>query len=189
MARLWIKDDTGEWAVLPLDSSASFYPLSVNPPRALETAGTIDSAACETVLVSSDAPDAAGWNEGAWFLLSSLRSGVLVNGLPVSAGIRLLEDGDEIRVRGSGIFYFSAERAARPETFQSDSKEARSVRCPRCLREIRDGEAVVRCPRCGVLHHHLPGEGYPCWTYAGGCAVCGGSTSLADEPEWSPDEI
>jgi hypothetical protein len=189
MARLWIKDDSGEWAVLPLVPSASFYPLSANPLRALNAAGTIDSAACETVLVSSDSPDDAGWNEGGWLLLSPSRSGVLVNGLPVSAGIRLLEDGDEIRVSGSGIFYFSAERAARPETFRPDSKEASSARCPRCLRTIRDGETVVRCPRCGVLHHHLLGEGYACWTYADGCAVCGGSTSLADEPEWSPDEF
>lgn len=39
--------------------------------------------------------------------------------------------------------------------------------CPICNRAFGDGEAVLRCEGCGVLHH--PG----CWVKQGGCATDG----------------
>ncbi|MFH1681958.1 MAG: hypothetical protein ABIH26_15120, partial [Candidatus Eisenbacteria bacterium] len=190
VARLWVRDESGDWALLPLDPSTSFYTLSTNPPRSLDIPRESGLTACGTVLTSGDSGGPATWlGEEVWLLLSARRAGVLVNGLPLLAGIRLLDDRDEIRVSGSGTYYFSSERAVRPETFRSDPDASGFVRCPRCLRGIREGDLYVRCPRCGVLHHHLPEDGYPCWTYTDRCAVCGRSTALTDEPEWSPDEI
>ncbi|MEO8538744.1 MAG: RING finger protein [bacterium] len=37
--------------------------------------------------------------------------------------------------------------------------------CPQCDRSFQEGEAVLRCDGCGVLHH--PG----CWVTNGGCAT------------------
>ena len=51
-------------------------------------------------------------------------------------------------------------RRARIETFAGDESPC----CPRCKSAIADGQSVVRCPACGVLHHER--DDRRCWTYA-----------------------
>ncbi len=53
---------------------------------------------------------------------------------------------------------------ASPELVVAGGREAGAV-CLHCTREIRPGERVARCPRCGGVHHA------PCWQAEEGCGA------------------
>ncbi len=105
---------------------------------------------------------------------------VWVNGERVGLGIRVLRDRDAIAVGVGGKFFFSSESLARVERFS----ETRGVICARCKGEICGGD-VVRCPKCGAIHHQT-GE-FSCWTYAERCAVCEQGTGLDGVFGWTPE--
>ena len=93
-------------------------------------------------------------------------AGVRLNGIPCLP-IQVLADRDEIFTRNN-TYYFSAESPAEAVPFQAGG---RRMRCARCLGWLMDGDAILKCPRCGA-HHHAEH-----WPYAPGCQKCGYPTA------------
>ena len=123
---------------------------------------------------------AAAWEERV--LLAAAGADVWVNGERVGLGIRVLRDRDGIRVGRFGNFFYSSERLARVERFSGTP----GVACARCKDEIRGGD-VVRCPKCGAIHHQT-GE-YLCWTHVEKCALCEQGTGLDGVYQWMPEGL
>jgi predicted RNA-binding Zn-ribbon protein involved in translation (DUF1610 family) len=175
MAHLWVQDDANAWGWFPLAAEV----LSL--PDALPTAGprTQDGqAGHEAILMRSPGAGATRW------VLLAASQGVLVNGLPLHTGIRVLSDRDEICLGAAGAVYFSTETLATVEVFPGSEQP---VYCPRCKQEIAPGSNAVKCPQCGVWHHQS--EELPCWTYSPRCALCDQPTELGGSYRWSPEEL
>jgi hypothetical protein len=124
--------------------------------------------------------------EGAalWALISPARPSVRVNGRAVAAGLRVMEDRDEIRI-GDSRFFFSAESIAEVVEFPG---AVRPVFCGRCRLPIATGSPAVCCPDCGIWHHQGGPENRLCWTYAPTCSYCQTQTELGSELKWAPEE-
>jgi hypothetical protein len=108
-----------------------------------------------------------------------------VNGDPV-VGFRILAHRDVVEFGGAWKgqrIVFSAEKKARVETHLGNEKPL----CPRCKMAVGAGEAVVRCPGCGTVHHQR--DDRQCWTYGARCAVCAQPTALDAGLMWSPEEL
>ena len=176
MAHLWVRNDEDEWAVAPLVGDA-FTLLSESPyvERRCPTEG-------ETALMRSMHP---GEDEAVWVLLAARTTPLRVNGASVGAGIRALDDRDEIRGPAVGQCFFSTEQ---PASVVSAPAGEQTMFCPRCKLAIEPATPAVRCPLCGVWHHQDDDE-RPCWTYSAECAVCRHDTDLARGYRWSPDEL
>lgn len=174
MAHLWVQDDSNAWAVFSLTSQ--FLSL----PEALPAGpGTHDGEAdSEAILLRS-----AGVGGARWVLLAA-SPGVLVNGVPLFTGIRVLLDRDELRLGAACSVYFSSEALATVEDFPGSEQP---LFCPRCKQEIVRGAKAVRCPQCGVWSHQT--DDLPCWNYAPHCALCDQSTELGGSYRWSPEEL
>jgi len=117
----------------------------------------------------------------AWVLLGP--PSVVVNGMPLDTGIRVLQDRDELR-SGDVRTFFSSEALAAVAPFIPGPTTAC---CPRCKLEIVAGSAAVRCPGCKIAHHQT--EDLPCWEYAPRCALCDQPTALEAGFRWTPDGI
>lgn len=177
MAHLWVRNDTDEWAVLPLEQEV--FTLTAGPPR------PIDQSRGEANALSSVLLLRTGGQEGAaWVLVAGTGSRVSVNGAPLDAGMRVVADRDEIRVAGEDSVYFSTETLARLEKFAGGDQ---TLFCPRCKQEIEAGAGAVKCPACGVWHHQT--EELNCWTYAEVCALCAHPTDLDAGFRWTPEEL
>lgn len=161
MAHLWVKQ-SDEWAVLKLVSAA--YDMSAHPP--ITTSGARKNP---VEIIHAD---------GDWVLFAEPMAEVRVNGLPVTAGIHVLADRDEIMLKGDRL-YFSTESLAAVEEYTG-----KTLRCPRCKLEIAGGE-VVRCPnnKCKAVHHK------ECWTYASQCSLCPTPTELDAGFQWTPEAL
>jgi hypothetical protein len=175
MAHLWVQDDSNAWAVFSLASPFLSLPGALPGTGPAALAGRASS---EAILLRS-----AGVGSTRWVLLAASR-GVLVNGLPLLTGIRVLIDRDEIRLGRGGSVYFSSEALATVEGFPGYGQP---VLCPRCKQEIAPGSKAVKCPQCGVWHHQT--DDLPCWTYAPHCALCDQPTDLGGSYRWSPEEL
>jgi hypothetical protein len=171
MAHLWVNDEVPGWAVFPLDHEA--FCLDTIPPSRL---GQRTTGAMLTRI--------AGEEGISWCLLCAASADVRVNGVPLSEGIRMLANQDEIRVVGVGTVFFSTERRPRVEPFAG---RPTAGLCPRCLLEIESGALAVGCPACGALHHQTVERN--CWTYADTCALCPQSTALDGTYRWTPEGI
>jgi hypothetical protein len=167
VAHLWIEQE-GEWTVLPLDGVA--VNLGTQPLRYLEA-----ESGPASVLIIPAARD-------KWVLVERAGYGAWANGLPLSAGMRVLADRDEIRINDAGRVFFSAETLARIEVFHVARER---VFCGRCRQALQEGEQAVRCSGCGVWYHQT--DKYPCWTYTETCAFCPHSTSLDAGYNWTPE--
>jgi hypothetical protein len=163
MANLWMRYQDS-WAVMPLASA--FYNLSVAPP----------------VPRTGPGGDLDVFSVGReWVLCAPPTRGVQVNGLPLLAGIHVLEDRDEIAIDGRCLF-FSTEVLATMEEYTGAA-----VFCPRCKQAISTGQRVVRCPRCSAVHHQT--EELPCFTYAPTCSLCPQLSDLNAGYQWTPEEL
>jgi hypothetical protein len=115
---------------------------------------------------------------------------VRINSARLATGLKILQDRDQVRIGSGQPSYFSTERLPRVEPFPGAE---RKIFCPRCKTEIEAGMPAVRCPDpgCGVWHHQITGgnEPLPCWSYASGCSICGGTTSLDVRFRWSPEDL
>lgn len=177
MAHLWLKNNSEEWAVLPLEADA--FVLTTNPPQPLRNAHAIDERA-STVLLLCDRR-AGG---GSWVLLAGRERDVRVNGAALTLGVRVVSDRDEIFVAGTGTLYFSIESLARVETFPGAEQR---LYCPRCKQEVKKDSQAVKCPQCLVWHHQS--EELPCWSYAETCALCPQPTGMDAGYRWTPEGI
>lgn len=125
-----------------------------------------------------------GVNEAAWMLFAASGARVLVNGLPVTIGIVVLSDRDEIRVSSEPPLYFSTETLAEVAPFPESGPRGF---CPRCRQPIAPGSHAVRCPGCGLYHH--ASEDLSCWTYSAQCAGCSHDTALDAGFRWTPEDL
>ena len=147
--------------------------------REVETAGG---------LAGPRVPSPSAWIEqapdGPWVLISPSGVRASVNGDHVVAGIRVLDNRDEIRTP-DGVWFFSTEEIARVEPFPDIDHV---LRCARCTRPLECGTPAVRCPNpdCGRWHHET--EAFPCWTSIAFCAVCSRATGLGPDDRWVPEE-
>lgn len=114
-------------------------------------------------------------------LLAGENENVRVNGIAVRRGIRVLRDRDEIITDRERMF-FSAERAARVESFAGES-----VPCGRCGSAIVEGDNTVRCPACGTVSHQT--ENLACYTYSPTCPKCPQPSDLSAGFLWSPEDV
>ena len=112
----------------------------------------------------------------------NLKIKITHNGQPVSAQLRILAHGDLLAAADCEVF-FSTEEAARIETFTGTE----AVSCPRCKSRIEQGQPVVRCPLCSVVHHELTDRN--CWSYSDKCALCDQPTALTAGLSWSPEVL
>jgi hypothetical protein len=166
MSRIFNPSDDG-WSAAPLEG---------------ERAALLSDADHGAVLLQRHTPAYAGGRSG-WAVLASDGACLLLNGEPVALGLAVLRHRDELRVGDAGPFYYSDERLAAVEAFASDD----APRCPRCAQPIARGELSVRCPACGVLHHHRADR--ECWTHVERCALCEQSTDLEAGLRWTPKEL
>ncbi len=176
MAHIWFLDAENIWSALPLNGHA--VDVSVYPPRPLAEGFRLGQDARAAVIRTelADAP--------AWVLLAAGDGDVCVNGFAPIAGIRVLQDHDEIRSALCEPLFFSTETLARVEEFPGSDHV---VYCGRCRQPMEKGQMAVQCPqaKCRIWYHQT--ETLPCWTYAAACAFCPQSTSLDAGFEWTPE--
>lgn len=121
--------------------------------------------------------------QNKWGVMVSADMTVRHNGLPIKAGLRLLEHRDALAPEAGTLLFFSTEELARVEPFAG----AAAVSCPRCRSEVRHGDAAVRCPSCGVVHHETADRN--CWTYGETCALCPQPSALDAGLRWTPEDL
>ncbi len=183
MSHIWVRDQENEWAILRLDCDA--LALDHSPPRPLPAEEAVASARAgdRAILIRLSGRRDAG-DDRRWALLASGRSRVRINGLPPIAGLRILDDRDEIAVTGPGTIYFSTERQARVEPFPGGDEPAH---CPRCKLAMEAGSPAIRCPRCDTWHHQS--SVYPCYTYTDSCALCDQPTAVDAGFRFTPEDL
>lgn len=181
MAHIWIQERVAnDWAVARLDGDA--FALSSVGGRARVVADSSAPHNAAARLLRSHAAD-----DERWVLLAA--DPVLVNGVAVRCGMRVLADRDEIRFGAGGQCFFSTELLACIVPFPGVSA---SAFCPRCKQPIEPETAAVRCPRCAVWHHQgsdRSGRELPCWLYGPFCSLCDQATELSGIFRWSPAEL
>jgi len=179
MAQMWFLEsceDGGagpaapEWAPFPLEAAACRI-LDGRPVRAPATRGC---RAASALLLRGQG------DTEAWLLVGPETS--RVNGLPLLAGIRILQDRDELLLGGRRAF-FSGERLAVVEPFPGAD---RPIFCPRCKQVLQPHSPAVQCPQCRVWHHS--GE-LQCWAYTNRCALCDQPTDLSAGFRWTPEGL
>jgi hypothetical protein len=176
VAHLWFRGSEGEdvWSAMPLNGRA--VDVAAVPPRALTEALRLDEEPA-VVMVRAESGGAS-----AWVLMLAGDADVRVNGFAPVAGMRVLQDRDEIRIGGAQPLFFSAETLAHIEEFPGAE---RAVFCGRCRQPMKKGEPAVRCPGCGIWYHQT--ESLPCWTYAETCGFCPHPTALDAGFGWIPE--
>jgi hypothetical protein len=160
---------------MPLNGHA--VDVSVHPPRLLAEEFRLgeDTSVAVVRARAGDTP--------VWVLLAAGDDDLRVNGFPAVAGVRVLQDRDEIRAGLEDAVFFSTETLARVEEFPGSE---RAVYCGRCRQAMEKGQMAVQCPQCGIWYHQT--ESLPCWTYAPTCAFCPHSTALDAAYQWIPED-
>lgn len=175
MAHLWMSLEE-QWR--PVALTGDGYTFKRAAPDGLEARPA--DAGASTAVVLWRAGEGA---EARWVLFVPPSAAARVNGYPISLGMRVLRDRDEIRLPGDAPVYFSTEELTSVETFPGSE----AVMCPRCASPLDAGLPAVRCPSCGVWYHQSPERS--CFTYAEVCTTCGAETALNEEFRWSPEEL
>jgi hypothetical protein len=179
MAHLWIMDAEKLWSIAPLEHD--LYSIGIGCDGCAELAiGKKDDLA----LI---ARHRTGPGKTSWILMVAPEQRICANGVPLLAGIRVLQDRDHIQLFDRGVavgFYYSSELIPRVDAFPGMDQ---TVFCPRCKRVIEPGAPAVKCPGCSVWHHQS--EEYPCWTYTEVCAMCPQPTDLEAGFEFNPEDI
>lgn len=177
MAHLWLKNESEQWAVLPLEANA--FLLTTNPPRPLPCTSDTDESVSRIVLLRDRRE-----GKDSWVLISGVERDVRINGMSLALGVRVVSDKDEIFVEGVGSLYFSTESLAHVESFKG---ALQMLYCPRCKQEVKAETPAVKCPQCGVWYHQS--EELPCWAYAETCALCPQLTDLDAGYRWTPEGL
>jgi hypothetical protein len=177
VAHIWLQNETREWTAHPLKDDECFLESILN-----ETSGQAPASdgAHPDVLILRTEID----SQENWAVVAGFESGIAINGIPLSLGIHVFRDRDEIRWSREGIGFFSSEEPASVLDFP---ERDRKVLCPRCKQEIVPETPAVRCPKCKIWYHQS--EKFPCYTYAEYCATCPRPASLDGGYEWMPEEM
>lgn len=117
----------------------------------------------------------------AWLLIAPPRS-ARINGILSQVGLRILQDRDEVHLRGASAFYFSTEQLAQTQALPAGEH---AIFCPRCREVVEPGSQGVCCPGCQTWYHQRPERS--CWTYADTCALCRQPTALSGAYRWQPE--
>lgn len=176
MSHLWIEEQPGDWAAMPLNQPR--VALELLSPAVNRSGGANDRRLPVTLVRH---PERA---RAPWHLLAASGTDVWVNGIPLVGGLRVLDDRDHIRIGDDGRFFFSTEDLARVDPMPGADK---AMVCPRCRQPIERGTAAVRCPQCALWHHQS--SELPCWTYSPTCALCPQPTALDAGFQWTPVEL
>jgi hypothetical protein len=189
MAHLWIPSQQNhegenearrsEWTIARLPGDAWAFVLTDDPRQPVRLRGKGRS-----VSVVAHMRRIGDRQNEMWVLQSPKSEEVRVNGFPLIAGIRVLEDLDEVRIQATGRIYFSNEETPRVEPFPGREE---ATPCPRCKGTIAKGDTSVQCPQCKTWHHE--GTEMPCWSYAEKCALCDQLTRLDTEFRWTPENL
>lgn len=188
MAGIWAqqkKDEESLWGVASLEGAGEAFYLTGDPKRPVAVRKSDSPHGQGAYIIRHEEPD----GRERWALFAAPAARARVNGVPLSIGMHVLTDKDEIQLGNSGPLLFSTERLARTEPFPGTDKP---VFCPRCKAEILPGQPSVRCPACGVWHHEDPVAKRPCWTYhkALTCALCDHPNTLEESGYcWTPEDI
>lgn len=174
VAHIWFRDDENIWSAMPLDRHA--VDISVHPPRVLAKGFRLGEDTL-AVVTRSEVRDSR-----VWVLLVAENNHVRINGFAPVAGVRVLQDHDEIRVAFLDPLFFTTAMLARVEEFTATG---RAVFCGRCRQPMQNAEMAVHCPQCGIWYHQT--EKLPCWTYSPLCGFCPQSTSLDAGFVWIPE--
>ena len=166
-----------EWTAMPLPADA--FALTGDPLKPAQGHEAEKAPAIGQILRRN-----SGDGEH-WFVLTRPENSlVLINGIPLAAGLRNLRDRDELRIGSGERMFFSTESLACAEPFPGLAHE---IFCPRCKQEIAPQSVAVRCPQCAAWHHQS--EEFPCWTYSERCALCDQSSSLETGYRWTPENL
>ena len=179
MSTLWERDGDVGWK--PRILAGEPLELGGDRPREETKTSTAKSGRKGTVLLL---PQTNGGRPNNWLLLWQANTKVNVNGIPISSGIRCLEEKDEITVGSNHPVYFTREEPARIKEFPGSDRE---IKCAFCGRPIEETHLVVECPGCGYLFHEM--EDRQCFTYDTTCRHCKNSTELDADPSWTPEEL
>jgi hypothetical protein len=183
MAHLWVKNDSDEWAVLPLEADA--FVLTTNPPSPARSLPRAAESVSKVLLLRQPRTE-----EVSWVLVSGRERDVRLNGAQLTLGVQKVADRDEIHIEGVGTLYFSTESLARIEPFAGPAPEAEEglvIYCPRCKQSVENGAEAVKCPQCRTWYHQS--EELPCWGYSETCALCPQPTDLKAGFRWTPEEL
>ena len=169
-------------------TDAGVYPASI---------GQDQTAVQDQVFILSCAHS----EERNWIVIAGRETPVWVNARLLQAGIRVLQDRDEVRIHQKRSVFFSTEELARVVPFPAGTSP---VFCPRCKQPLVVGTPSVQCPRCFLWHHHqqhqqdeahaLEGledeaSSLGCWEYSASCAMCDQLTDLQTGFRWTPSEL
>jgi hypothetical protein len=131
MAHVWFYGDDDIWSAMPLDGHA--VDVSVFPPVTLgENFQLGEDAQAALMRTDGDSP--------SWVLVVAPGGDMRVNGFAPVAGVRALQDRDEVRAAASAPFFFSTETLARVEEFPGTE---RTVYCGRCRQAMEKGQLAV----------------------------------------------
>ena len=190
MAHLFTSVNTKDfrgWVIIPIDQCDALV-FTGDPDSPVKVRkGNRDYSRAHVIREKTE-------NGADMFLLltpAEAKQQVRINGDPILAGIRVLQDHDEIVIRscegGSHRLrlYFSIEKIARIERL---SEHEHTVSCARCFKNITPGDQVVRCPAPGCRAVHHQSDEFNCWTYASKCAnsMCYQDTEINSEFRWVP---
>jgi hypothetical protein len=184
---LWVKSLADEWSVLPLEGGE--IDLCTSPPRSRRTGQEGGDEREDGDMPAGVALlRASGLSEDVWVVVVAASATVRVNGQAVAAGMRALEDRDEIKVERLDDVFFSTETLV---SVAPAPASERPLICARCRRVVVEGDPAVCCPGCGVWHHQTESEEeFPCWTHGERCAACDvRPTDLGAGYDWSPEEL
>ena len=187
MPHLWIQDEDADWAVQPLNGEA----VALGPggartarrssPTALPASSAKGAGDTTALLMPASTRDGA-----VWVMVTPPGVEARVNGIPLTSGLRVLADRDEIRVATGVAVFFSMEQLAAVVPFPGVG-EGRSARCPRCQQDIEKSAPSVCCPQCRLSYHQSGPR--LCWTYREVCAMCDQATDLGVWFRWSPADL
>jgi hypothetical protein len=175
--------DFSGMAIIPLDAHDEFELTGYSDSPVKIRRSFLDRPAAVLLKAKTD----HGADVFALLTPAEAQHQVRINGSPVLAGIRILQDRDEVVVRncegGSHRLYFSDEKIARIEQLK---EQDHTVSCARCTKQINPGDQTVTCPACNAVHHQS--DELKCWTYADKCAnsMCYQHTEITSDFRWVP---
>ena len=179
MPHLWIRDTDGLWCIAPLEQE--LYSIGIGRNGVVEL--VIGNKDNYTIIARHQ----TGQARAAWILMVAPERTVRINGAPMPAGIRVLQDRDHVQLHERSIavsLFYSSELIPRPDVFPGT---AQPCFCPRCKQAIEANTPAVRCPGCAVWYHQS--DEYPCWTYSASCALCPQKTDLEAGFAFSPEDL